>query len=466
MERTLLLVEDEPLIAVNEAEKLINMGYQVHTAYSGEKALAWVQADPEGVDLVILDINLDGKMDGIDTARRIAAVRDVPVIFLSSHTEKEVVEKTEEVSSYGYVVKNSGVYVLEAAIKRAFVLREKEEELKRSEARFRTYFDLPHVGLSITSPGKYWLEVNDKLCSMLGYSRDELMTKTWAELTYPEDLPADEKVFHELIAGEREFYTLDKRYVRKDGGLIWASIAVSCVRDASGDIDFVVATIQDISERKELETNLRKTAEQREFLMREMQHRIKNNLAVISSLLRLEMEKSGDKAVQDVFLRAISRINSMSEVYNKLRHVKDSSRIDFPNYVRALANSLVETYKRDTVNIRFECGFDRLQLDSQQAVLFGIIINELVTNAVKHAYPGNAGGDIDISLWEEAGTFFLRVADYGAGLPTGTSGDTSGGGLGLRLVQTLAEQLEGNCTVDTGGGTAVTVSIAVGKLSI
>ena len=90
----------------------------------------------------------------------------------------------------------------------------------------------------------------------------------------------------------------------------------------------------------------------------------------------------------------------------------------------------------------------------------------MVTNAVKHAYPGNAGGDIDISLWEEAGTFFLRVADYGAGLPTGTSGDTSGGGLGLRLVQTLAEQLEGNCTVDTGGGTAVTVSIAVGKLSI
>lgn len=465
MAKTLLLVEDEPLIAVNEAEQLTNMGYGVITAYSGEKALGRFQAGPEAVDLVVLDINLKPEMDGIETARRILAIRDLPVIFLSSHTEKGVVNKTEEVSSYGYVVKSSGVYVLEAAIKRAFALREKEEELKRSEARFRTYFDLPHVGLSITSPGKYWLEVNDKLCSMLGYSREELMTKTWAELTCPEDLPADEKVFRELLAGEREFYTLDKRYVKKDGGLIWASIAVSCVRDESGRIDFVVATIQDISERKELEENLRKTADQRELLMREMQHRIKNNLAVISSLLCLEMEKSGDKTVQDVFLRSISRINSMSEVYNKLRHVKDISRIDLPNYVRDLADSLVQTYQRDNIRIRYKCGVEYLQIDSGRAVLFGIIVNELVTNAVKHAYPDNVEGDVDVSMWEDAGSFHLRVADYGKGLPADASDNRSGGGLGLRLVSTLTEQLEGDLTLSKDGGTAVTIRVAMAKLS-
>lgn len=262
-------------------------------AHSGEKAVELFRAGPDAVDLVVLDINLKPDMDGIETARRILSMRDVPVIFLSSHTEKEIVKKTEEVSSYGYVVKNSGVYVLEAAIKRAFALREKEEELKRSETRFRTYFDLPHVGLSITSPGKYWLEVNDKLCSMLGYSREELMTKTWAELTYAEDL----------------------------------------------------------------------------------------------------------------------------------------------------------------------------ELDSDRAVLFGIIVNELVTNAVKHAYPYTVEGDVAISMWEDAGNFHLRVADYGQGLPADDPGDRSGGGLGLQLVRTLAVQLEGDFTLDKEGGTAVTIRVAMEELS-
>jgi PAS domain S-box-containing protein len=464
VKKTLLLVDDEPIIAAAAAEQLKNMGYSVLTAYSGEKAAGLFESGPHAVDLVLMDIDLQKGLNGIETAERILSVQDVPIIFLSSHTEEKFVRQTEQVSSYGYVVKSSGVFVLEAAIKRAFALREKEQALRKSEARFRSYFDLPHVGLSITSPEKNWLEVNDKLCSMLGYSREEIVTKTWADLTHPEDLPADEEVFGRLLAGEIDFYTLDKRYIRKDGGIVWASIAVSGVRSGGGNIDHVVATIQDISQRKKLEEDLRKSAGQKEILMREMQHRIKNNLAIISSLFSLEMQDLDDNGMSDIFLRAISRINSMSAVYDKLKHLKEFNRIDLVQYIRDLADSLVTTYQRDTVRIRYNCEMETLIIDSQKAVLFGIIINELVTNAVKHAYPHHEGGEVRIALWRSGKELHLQVADRGRGLPEkGEHG--SGGGLGLNLVKVLTEQLEGEIVLESGEGAAVTISVGAETLS-
>jgi len=134
--------------------------------------------------------------------------------------------------------------------------KQAEEKLKRSEERMRLFFERQLVGMAITSPEKGWLQVNDKLSRMLGYSPEELFRLTWAELTHPEDLAADVAQFDRLLPGEIEEYSLEKRFIRKDGAVIFTNLSVGCVRLPDGSLDYVLALLEDITIRKRAEEAL------------------------------------------------------------------------------------------------------------------------------------------------------------------------------------------------------------------
>ena len=127
--------------------------------------------------------------------------------------------------------------------------KQAEEALRESEERFRSYFELGLIGMAITSPSKGILEVNEEICKTLGYERDELLHKTWAELTHPDDIAADVAEFNRVLGGEIDGYSLDKRFIRKDGRIIYATISLKCLRLADGSLDYFLALMQDITER-------------------------------------------------------------------------------------------------------------------------------------------------------------------------------------------------------------------------
>ncbi len=129
-----------------------------------------------------------------------------------------------------------------------------EESLRESEERFRKYYELGLIGMAITSPDKGWVQVNDRLCEILGYSREELTKLTWIEVTHQEDLFADEAYFNSVLTGERDSYAMDKRFIRKDGQIVHANISVACIRRDDSSVDHFVALVQDISDRKRAET--------------------------------------------------------------------------------------------------------------------------------------------------------------------------------------------------------------------
>ncbi|CAN5231308.1 hypothetical protein BH09SUM1_BH09SUM1_14760 [soil metagenome] len=132
-----------------------------------------------------------------------------------------------------------------------------QNALRESETRFRTYFELGLVGMSVTSPAKGMIEVNPQLCEILGYTAEELRSTTWPRLTHPDDLAADIRQFDRLVAGEIDGYTMERRYIRKDGRVVDAIVSAKCVRKPDGSVDYFIAHVQDISERKKAEQEIR-----------------------------------------------------------------------------------------------------------------------------------------------------------------------------------------------------------------
>jgi len=185
----------------------------------------------------------------VETALRLA---EEDLKEYSNTLESQVVKRTQELAE-----KNT---VLQQEIHER---QQAEEALRQSQERIRHFFELPLIGMAITKPTKGWLQVNDKLCELFGYSQNELIQKSWEDLTYVDDLAAHLEQCNQLLCGEKDGYTMDKRFVRKDGEVIYTNLSVRCVRDASENVDYFVVLVQDITERKEAEERLR---EKEEFL--------------------------------------------------------------------------------------------------------------------------------------------------------------------------------------------------------
>jgi PAS domain S-box-containing protein len=165
------------------------------------------------------------------------------------------------------------------------------ERIREKEARFRSYFEHSQTGMAITSPAKGWIEVNDQLQGMLGYTLDELRQMTWAELTHPADLNADVKQFERMLSGEIDSYSLDKRFIRKAGEIVYTNITVACTRDENGDVLNVLASFLDITERKHMEAEMRRNVEELERF---------NKLAIGREKKMIQLKKEINEALNQL----------------------------------------------------------------------------------------------------------------------------------------------------------------------
>ncbi len=293
--------------------------------------------------------------------------------------------------------------------------------------------------------------INDAYADFLNMPREAVIGRTDAEL-----LPA------ELAAGCRKS---DEAALGRGG------VVVS--EETSGDRIFetrkfpvpledgrlgVGGLIRDVTDRVRAEDSLRQALKEKEILLREIHHRVKNNLQIVSSLLSLQSRAVRDPAVHEIFQNSQTRIRSMALIHEKLYQSPDMSRVDIGAYVRSLLAHLAQMSGGAASRISWDLSVDDLLLDVNRAVPCGLIISELVVNAMKHAFPGFRTGRVAIAMRAGAeGHFCLRYHDDGVGLPAHVD-PLHPASLGLQIVRDLVQQLDGVLEVEEGPGTTFRIT--------
>ncbi len=747
--KSILLVEDEAIIALSQTRLLESEGFAVTSVSRGEKAVSAVRAEPEKFDLVLMDIDLGPGLDGTDAAREILKIRDLPVVFLSSHTESDVVEKTESISSYGYITKSAGITVLLTSIRMAFKLHQSHLRVAKSETAYRLLFENLTAGFAVhqmiydekgfpvdyrfldmnpaferltglhasdligktvldVMPGteRYWIDTyaavarsghptsfrnfskeldkyfdtwvfspgsnqfavvftdisenvrseerlaaseerfrvlfetmsqgvvfqdadgkiemaNPAAENILGLSLDQLQGRTsmdpqWRVIHEDgSDFPGSEHpisvalrtgkstsgttmgIYHPIEdrprwirvdavplfrdgeakpyrvytmftdigernkvekvqtflakrgwaeAGEDFFRALSRflaeileaDYVCVDylegDGLSARTVAVyfdrhfednvsyslkdtpcgsvvgkticcfpRAVRDLfpkdvilqemvaesyagitlwSGDgrpigliaviarkplenpefvqtvLGLVAARAAGELERRDTEQALHRLVEQKETLLKELQHRVKNNLNVISSLLDLETQGLEEERTKAVFIGARNRIQSMSAIYERLYLSEDLARVDLGPYIEDLASSIFESYNIHPGGVLLSIKADAIRLDTKRVVPLGLILNELISNTLKYAFPSGKGGTLSIGLSLVGSRLTLQVHDDGIGFPIGFDPLTTES-LGFVLVCMLADEIGAELSFEGRAGVMARLSFDI-----
>ena len=244
--------------------------------------------------------------------------------------------------------------------------------------------------------------------------------------------------------------TVNLRTRRKDGSLFWNEVSISPIYDDQGRLSHYVAIQKDISERKRNEEQIKASLQEKEILLKEVHHRVKNNLSIVASLLEFQADYLDDpKAIQGL-IDSQNRIQSMALVHERLYQSEDLGKINFKDYLQSLLDQLVTSFNLQLRQIQIQFESEEIFLNIETVTPCGIIINELVSNIFKHAFPEQQDAKIWISATqnslENLDLITLTVQDNGVGLPPDLDIHNADS-LGLQLVSLLTKQLEGNLKV-------------------
>jgi PAS domain S-box-containing protein len=327
--------------------------------------------------------------------------------------------------------------------------RKQVEEILRFAARqWRTTFDaMKDMVFLLDREGKI-KRCNNATAAYFDRPLEEINGRDCCEFIHGTAIPAEQCPFQRMLQTRHREHTVMQRGER------WFDVVVDPLLDDEGAVNGAVHIMSDITERKRAEELIRESLGEKEILLKEIHHRVKNNLQVIMSLLRHQAEYAQDQNIHDIFLESQSRIKAMSFIHEKLYQSDNLAKVDLRDYISSLARSLFSTYKVNAAQIQLAVDADGISLSVDTAIPCGLIINELVSNSLKHAFPDNRTGKIDITVrTARPGELELVVGDDGVGIPMDLD-IINAKSLGLHLVTLLAKnQLRGHIEMMRNGGT-------------
>ena len=328
--------------------------------------------------------------------------------------------------------------------------KEIEESLRTSEEKYRTLFNNADDAILIIKDNRF-VDCNSKTLDIYGAKLGEIIGETPQALFSPQnqDKKSRENVLkyiNKALEGSPQVFEWKQR--RKDGSLFYGEFKLNNLNLKGGN--YLMAMVRDITERKIAEDKIKASLHEKEVLLREIHHRVKNNLQIVSSLLNLQSRGIDNEEVQEIFKESQARVKSMAMVHEKLYQSQNLSRIQFKDYILSLVNNLLQTYLRDPSGIQLKTDIDDVYIDINTAVPSGLIINEIISNSLKYAFDDDRG-EIKISLRKDDDEMVLKISDNGKGFSKDFDFRTTET-LGLQLVNSLVQQLDGKIEIDNTRG--------------
>jgi PAS domain S-box-containing protein len=341
--------------------------------------------------------------------------------------------------------------------------KQAEAALRQSEEQFRQVFEAAPLAIGLIDLKDHRvIQSNAAHVEMTGFSRTELQHLSLVELSHPDDLAADLDRMQQLVDGVISQYQMEKRIYRKNGELLHVVLTATLMRDPLGQPLSCLGMVEDITERKRAEAQIQASLQEKEVLLKEIHHRVKNNLQIISSLLRMQSRQVQDVQTRFLFQDSQNRVQSMALIHEQLYQSADLSQINFAEYLEQLVSHLFRSYGVCRQAIALDITTHGICPTLDSAIPFGLIINELVSNSLKYAFPGpsttRSRGYIGIQLQslvgrtDEPPQLILTVQDNGIGIDPTLPWEQSPS-LGLRIVRNLVTQLNGTIQLRSVVGT-------------
>ncbi|MBP9886330.1 MAG: PAS domain S-box protein [Leptospiraceae bacterium] len=586
-----LLVEDDAIIALTESAFLEAEGFMVIHVFTAEDGIAHLKTNPNSIDLILMDIDLgENRMSGTDASQIILKEFSLPLVFLSSHTEKEIVEKTEGITSYGYIVKHSGNTVLLASVKMALKLfyankklQENETNLKKSEeSLIRTIqsigdgfiatdihgnivrmnpiaeklcgweFEEAHgkpleevfhiinhdtrlrvqnpvqkvlelgqiVGLAnhtvLISKTKNEFQIADTAAPIYDLNQNiagvvlvfsDITERKRSEILLTQSQnrlagiiesamdgiisinesqqitlinPAAERIFgynKEEILGQsinklipERFHSSHGEHIEKFGktgvttrsmnalGVVFGvrangsefPLEASISQIQIGKEKIFTIILRDITERRLSELKIQELLHEKEILLKEVHHRIKNNMQAIIGLLNIKNSFIQDNKTSSIIKETISQIHGMSLLYDKLYRTTNYTNVSANDYLSELIEKIVEIHSL-LVKIKLSVDIDEFFLNTRILFPLGIIINEVITNSIKYAFQDSENNKIDVQMKLIEDVVSLTIHDNGKGFSE-QSYSKMNSGFGLKLISMLSKQLNAKHEIKNDDG--------------
>jgi len=442
-----LIVEDSPDQAQLLIHELRAGGYEP-TYEQVETAEAMVAAlERQAWDIVFSDHYLPA-FNSLDALSLLQGRElDLPFIIVSGHIREE-----EAVAAMKGKLARL-VPVVERELKEA----QERRKRKQSEALYHSLVEnLPQYVLCKDTEGRF-LFANQLFCRTLDKPLSEIIGKTDADFFPPELARKYQQDDARVLETGKMLQTVEE-YQAPGQEKIVVEVVKTPLRDARGKVIGLQAIFSDITERRRTEETVRASLEEKVVLLKEVHHRVKNNLQIVISLLRLQAARTQNPEALDTLQDTGNRIRSMALLHDTLYRSENLARVNFTRYIESICSHLFRSYGSKTSRIKLEPRLAEVSVDLDQAVSCGLIINELVSNALKHAFPEGRAGRITIELQTTPQKqIVLRVADDGVGLSPQLDIRQTGT-LGHQLVFMLAEKLRGVVEVTRDHGTAFRIA--------
>lgn len=445
----ILVVEDESIVAKDIQKTLQNLGYDVPCVVSsGQAAIETAQKNKP--DLVLMDIVLKGKMDGIEAAEEMRSRFNIPVVYLTAYTDDKMLARAKLTDPFGYIVKPFEDRQLKTVIEMALYKVQMNNKLRQASEQWETTFNSICDMVSIHDEDFRLVKVNKAFARALKIEPKDVTGRLCYELLHGTKEPPKSCPHKQVLqTGKPAMAEFFEPHLG-----IYLEISASPIFDNKGKVCGTVHITKDITKRKQTEQQIDASLKEKEILLRELHHRVKNNMQVISSLLRLQSGTLDDDKAIAIFKECQNRVGTMALIHEKFYRSKDLSNIDFKAYVKELTQNLIQSYGIPVGKIAVNIDVKDVSLGINTAIPCGLLINELISNSLKHAFPRPIEGKINVSMQPvEKNQIELVISDNGIGIPAELDFRKTNS-LGLQLVNTLVkDQLDGEIELDRSAGT-------------